>query len=248
MKISVIMQVYLGTYPGSRSFAREKFVRAINSFLAQTHPDKELIIVSDGCVFAREIYKVVYSTNPLIKFVWIAPGNRPSKMYEIQDGKSYYRGYPKSLGMKHATGEILCYLDSDDIMLPTYLFTLHSNWLEIPSEIKWASNSLRIMNLKMLTMENAGEYKGVFSDQGVNLSAYGIAEDFFVNISVPLGKINGASYNLSHRRDVTVLWEDTQEINEDVTFVKRLQETHGAGVRLMFPGYVVCHYNKGWDC
>ena len=48
MKISVIMQSYLGEYPGARSNPKYKFVRAVNSFLLQKHPDKELIIVSDG--------------------------------------------------------------------------------------------------------------------------------------------------------------------------------------------------------
>jgi glycosyltransferase involved in cell wall biosynthesis len=247
MKISVIMQVYLGSYPGSRTFAREKFVRAINSFLAQTHPDKELVIVADGCVFAKKIYKAVYSNNPLVKFAWIAPPQQ--KMYEqVQDGKTYYRGYPKSVGVQHATGDIICYLDSDDILLPSYLFTLHSFWLEIPLDIKWASNTLRVVNLKLLGMEDAAEYKNAYSDHGVDLSPYGITEDFFVNVCVPLGKINAATYNLSHRRDISVEWKDTVEMNEDIVFVKTLQETHGAGVRLMIPGYVVCHYRAGWDC
>lgn len=246
MKISVIMQVYLGDYPGARTFARAKFVRAVNSFLSQTHPDKELIIVSDGCVFAKQIAEAVYGDNSLIRFVWIPPEDR--KMYHERQGKVFYRGLPKARGLQHATGDIVCYLDSDDLILPTYLFMLQSAWTEIPHEIKWASNALRIMNLKMLDMSNAGEYKAVYSDQGIDLSTYGITEDFFVNICVPLGKINGASYNLSHRRDVSVTWRDTEDVNEDVSFVKTLQDTHGQGIRLMIPGYVVCHYRGGWDC
>jgi len=247
MKISVVMQVYLGDYPGSRILAREKFVRAVQSFLSQTYPNKELIIVADGCVFARQIYETLYADNSLIKLVWIAPDAR-RKMYEDHEAKTYFRGSPKALGVEHATGDIVCYLDSDDLILPTYLFTLHAHWLDIPMEIKWATNSLRIMNLKLLTMKDAGEYKAVYSDHGVDLSTYGIRDDFFVNICVPLGKINAATYNVSHRRDLTVVWKDTWGTNEDVLYVKELQDTYGQGVRLAIPGYVVCHYREGWDC
>ena len=36
MKISYIMQSYLGEYPGSRADSIEKCIRAINSFINQT--------------------------------------------------------------------------------------------------------------------------------------------------------------------------------------------------------------------
>lgn len=246
MKISVIMQTYLGDYPGSRSHAREKFVRAVNSFLAQTHPEKELIIVSDGCAFAKRIYELVYTSNPAIKFVWIDPEQK-KKTYEKSDGKLFFRGYPKSVGIQHSTGDIICYLDSDDIILPNYLFTLHSYWKDMPDKIKWATNNLRIMNLKLLSMPNAKETKTVYSTQSVDLTPYGIQEDFFVNICSLPTQINCATCNLSHRKNIDITWEDSVGINEDVRLVKRLQEL-GGGTRVSIPGYVVCHYVGGWDC
>lgn len=241
------MQTYLGDYPGARTHAREKFVRAVNSFLSQTHPDKELIIVADGCAFAKRIYELVYTSNPQIKFVWIDPEQK-KKTYERIDGKLCFRGYPKSIGLKHATGDIVCYLDSDDIILPNYLFTLHSYWADAPEKIKWASNTLRIMNTKLLAMKSAKEHKSIYSTQSVDLSFYGIHDDFFVNICIPPDKINCATCNLSHRRDITMTWEDTVGVNEDVEFVKRLQKEYGSGLRMAVSGYVVCHYVNGWDC
>jgi glycosyltransferase involved in cell wall biosynthesis len=247
MKISVIMQTYLGDYPGARTHAREKFVRAINSFTSQTWHDKELIIVADGCAFAKRIYELIYTSNAQIKFVWIDPEQK-KKTYEKADGKTFFRGYPKSIGLKHATGDIVCYLDSDDIILPNYLYSLQAHWQDIPEKIKWATNSLRIMNLKLLGMEKAKEHKAVYSNQSVDLSTYGIHDDFFINICVPPGQINCATCNLSHRRNIDTTWEDSVGVNEDVSLIKRIQEKHGGGVRLAIPGYVVCHYVNGWDC
>lgn len=246
MKISVVMQVYLGDYPGSRTFAREKFVRAIQSFLSQTHPDKELIIVADGCAFAKRIYELVYTSNPLIHFVWIDPDDRRKKMYEVHDGKRYFRGYPKRLGVERATGEIICYLDSDDIILPNYLFMLNAFWTDFPDTVDWASNTLRIMNLKMIQSQTK-DHKGILTTQSVDLSAYGIQEDFFVNICVKPGSISCATYNISHRKRVTTQWRDTMSVNEDVEFLKQLQQDY-KGMRLTIPGYVVCHYKGAWDC
>jgi glycosyltransferase involved in cell wall biosynthesis len=49
MKISVIMPCFLGEYEGCASNREQKLIRAIHSFNTQTHEDRELVIVSDGC-------------------------------------------------------------------------------------------------------------------------------------------------------------------------------------------------------
>ena len=71
MKISVVMQVYLDEYPGARSKPKEKFIRAVNSFLNQTYENKELIIVADGCPFTPEIFYTNFHQNPQIKFIYL---------------------------------------------------------------------------------------------------------------------------------------------------------------------------------
>jgi glycosyltransferase involved in cell wall biosynthesis len=247
MKISVVMQVYLGDYPDSRTHAREKFVRAVHSFLAQTHPYKELIIVSDGCPYAKRIYELVYTSNPLIQFVWVEPDpTRTQKMYNLVNGQRFFRGEPRGIGLKHATGDIVCYMDSDDIMLPNYLFSLNAFWTDLPSDIDWASNMLRIFNLKFLTAETK-DHKGVYTNQTIDLSTYGIHEDFFINICAKPTQVSCATYSLSHRRNIKAQWKDTNDGNhEDVDFQAELAKHH-KGTRLYIPGYVVCHYSKLWD-
>ena len=63
MKISVIMASWLGA---KRPHLDKKFVRAVNSFLKQTHEDKELIIVSDGCQITNKLYEEHYKMNPIV--------------------------------------------------------------------------------------------------------------------------------------------------------------------------------------
>ena len=43
-KISIIMQSYLGNYPGSRKDSHSKFLRAVQSFQNQLYKNCELII------------------------------------------------------------------------------------------------------------------------------------------------------------------------------------------------------------
>ena len=247
LKITVIMQVYLGSYPGSRSFAREKFVRAINSFLAQSHPLKELIIVSDGCVFAKHIYELIYTSNDKIKFVWI-DRNEARKMYEPSDGKLYYRGYPKSVGLQYATGDVITYMDSDDIMLPDHLFALNSFWSLAGDTIKWGTNCVRVMHAKYLTMDLPHEPQYIASYKTVDLSAYGIYDDFIVNACCKYNELSCATYNLSHRKDIDgITWKDSVGVNEDVTFVNQLQKKFPSGMRIFSPTMVICHYRDGWD-
>lgn len=94
MKISVIMQSYLGDYPGARSNPKYKFVRAVNSFLLQKHPDKELIIVSDGCEETKALYENCFSSFSNIKFAYVARGSVP-RMREVANGKRWFRGVPR---------------------------------------------------------------------------------------------------------------------------------------------------------
>lgn len=247
LKISVVMQVYLGSYPGSRSFAREKFVRAINSFLAQSHPNKELIIVSDGCVFAKHIYELIYTSNDKIKFVWI-DRNEARKMYEPADGKLYYRGYPKAVGCQHATGDIITYMDSDDIILPDHLFALNGIWSATDDKIKWGTNCLRVVHSKYLEMTTTTEPKYIASYKTVDLSPYGIYDDFIVNICCRYDQLSCATYNISHRKDIGgIVWQDSVGINEDIAFVNKLQKAYPAGMRIMTPTMVICHYRNVWD-
>ena len=104
------MQSYLGQYPGSRSDSSTKFIRAVQSFLDQTHKDSELIIVSDGCEKTHQLYYELYKSEPRIKYVYVDKDT--PNMYEGE--VKYYRGLPRQIARSLVTGEITTYMDSDD--------------------------------------------------------------------------------------------------------------------------------------
>ena len=106
--VSVIMPVTLRNYPGCSKDRKKKFYRAINSFLNQDYEKKELIIVSDGC---NESEKIIHSDFSDYKNI---------KIYRIPRQVNF-SGKVRQTGLYKATGEIICYLDSDDELMTDHL-------------------------------------------------------------------------------------------------------------------------------
>jgi len=107
-KVSVIMASYLGQFPGSASNRDKKFVRAVNSFKKQTYDNKELIIVADGCQLTLELYNKYFLNDSNIKIIPIQK-------------QPLYSGEMRNAGLKFAEGEIISYLDTDDVLGPNHL-------------------------------------------------------------------------------------------------------------------------------
>ena len=262
MKISVVMQSYLGEYPGSRKQPELKFVRAVHSFLSQKHDDKELIIVSDGCDKTKELYERLYSHDPRIKLCYLARKNM-KRMYEVEKvGDTvvkYYRGMPRRLGCSIAEGDVITYMDSDDIMLPNRLSDLNLMWSR--TNVKWGSNVLRYLHKNALLVPNL-EQSTTDTSKRLNLKDYGydIDDEFYLNITVPEGHVFGAPIGLSHRKDIKASWKDTMLVTtldnskiisgstEDQVFLSELIKYDGPCFRQESASYVVCHFRSGlWD-
>jgi glycosyltransferase involved in cell wall biosynthesis len=110
MRISVIMASFL-SMPG-REKLDLKFKRAVNSFLKQTHEDKELIIVADGCEKTMQIYNENFiQYGDLIKLIPIPK-------------QSLYSGIMRNIAFEVADGEIVTYLDADDVIGKNHLKSL----------------------------------------------------------------------------------------------------------------------------
>ena len=122
MKISVIMASFLGSfYNSSRTNREAKFVRAIKSFLNQKHQDKEIIIVADGCDVTEKLYNVHFKSNPQVIFF------KSMKM-------ETYAGGIRNAGLKLAKGDIITYLDNDDVIEKNHLKTIHDQFTE---DVDW---------------------------------------------------------------------------------------------------------------
>ena len=129
MKISVIMPVNLEPYEmyekhsgktlvKSASNPDIKFVRAVNSFLLQTHEDKELIVVHDGCLQSKKILDMQFKKHldsGLIKSISISK-------------QPFYSGKMRQVAIEKATGVIICFLDADDYFGRNHLEIIHNNF------------------------------------------------------------------------------------------------------------------------
>lgn len=107
-KVSVIMASFLLPYPGSATNRDKKFVRAVNSFKKQTYQNKELIIVSDGCPLTIELYNKFFKNDSNIKLIRIPK-------------QELYSGGMRNAALEIADGDIISYLDSDDILGSNHL-------------------------------------------------------------------------------------------------------------------------------
>jgi len=115
MKISVIMSSFLYPYPGAASNREQKFIRAVKSFLKQTHKDKELIIVSDGCNITNHLYEENFKQYDNIKLIRLPK-------------QPLYSGNMRNVAFDMADGEIITYLDSDDAFGNKHLETINNQF------------------------------------------------------------------------------------------------------------------------
>lgn len=111
MKISVVMPCYLGYYKNAAKDRPEKLVRAIKSVEAQSYLNWELLIVADGC---DETVNVVNRNVTEYDKV---------KLFKIKKQHNW-SGTPRNTGIYKSSGDVICYLDADDIFLPDHLQTI----------------------------------------------------------------------------------------------------------------------------
>jgi glycosyltransferase involved in cell wall biosynthesis len=123
---SVIIPVYSELQPiqagasGQTHFRAKTVQRAIKSIMSQQFPDWELIIVDD---------KSVDDITPRVLDSFAKVDKRITVIHnEFNIGRSA----AQNLGMKHAKGEWICWLDSDDEYSTTYLRDLARAIKEFP--------------------------------------------------------------------------------------------------------------------
>lgn len=246
VKVSVIMQVNLEAYPGSRSNAVDKFIRAIESFRNQAYPLSELVIVSDGCNKAYQLYMKNYKNESNIRFVYFDRTDSPKMYEEIGDGK-YFRGFARGIGVAAATGSLITYMDSDDYLMPDFTLScmlyynaapdmdwwLNTSWYDHENVINSNQNITAIVD--PTTIENVQ----LQEMPGHNLKPMRLQE----------GKMVMTPWLLMHRAGLQIKWRDviSPVVSEDVDFYQRMTKIYKKGTTYSKPTYIRCHYANHWD-
>lgn len=105
------MASFLGDYPGGAKNRDKKFIRAVKSFKNQTYENKELIIVSDGCEKTTQLYNENFVDDENISLIQL-----PKQVL--------YSGEMRNAALREAKGDIITYLDSDDVIGKTHIETI----------------------------------------------------------------------------------------------------------------------------
>lgn len=245
-KVSVVMQVYLGDYPGSRTDSVIKFHRAVQSFLNQSYKNAELIIASDGCKITMQHYEKYYASNKLVKFVYVDKKGLPNMYEERLEGYKYYRGVPREAGRSLADGELITYMDSDDYLHPKFLYEIVYNYNLAPKEARWFLNNAWYDHVNILNQPLSNILEEYKSSDVVNIP---ILKANFIKTQVKPGLVVNTPWLLVHDSNIITRWKDTfGKTSEDVDFGRRLREDYkGLGYLYSAPTYIRCHYTGLWD-
>jgi glycosyltransferase involved in cell wall biosynthesis len=240
-KISIIMQTYLGEYPGSRIDPINKFRRAVKSFQAQLYKNCELVIVSDGCTKTHQIYMREFKNDPSIRFI-LVDKDTPNMYEENQDGNKYHRGYPRRVGVGAATGTLITYMDSDDFLLPEFTLTMILTY-NINTDIEWWINTQWYDN-ENANWDDSNELFG--SDHADDIEIEGLSGKWTKSRVKP-GMAVLSPWLLMHKSTCNTKWRDTIGGSEDADFNRRLRAEYKLGMTYDRPIYVRCHYRDVWD-
>jgi glycosyltransferase involved in cell wall biosynthesis len=217
MKISVIMPSYLGPYEGSASNRIERFKRAVNSFLAQQWPNSELIIIADGCDITVDTYQNMYSEEKRREF---AINNHPIYLLHIEK-QPHFSGVPRNTGIDAATGDVICYLDTDDVFMSGHLQAIAAGFNQGPD----AANYRRWVYFDDFV---AGPDLHPQRQRTTNLNYGGI----------------GTS-GLAHEKSLAITWPDNY--GHDWLFVRQLMAVCPLNKKIEGPKYLVCHIHPTVD-
>lgn len=121
LMVSVIMPVYLGEYDGCANERNTRFKQAVDSFINQKYENKQLVIISDGCDIAELIVNDYYRL--------------PSIVFKKIDKQPLFSGNVRAEGVQLAEGDVICYLDSDDILGENHLSVIANAFTN--EELDW---------------------------------------------------------------------------------------------------------------
>lgn len=158
-KISIIVPVYN---------VENHLTRCIDSILNQSFEKFELILVNDGSNDdSLNICKKYLNIDERIKLV-----------SQSNKGLSAAR----NTGLKYASGNYICFIDSDDFVEKDYLFLLLSNIEKFNSDISMCEYYLTDDKGKQYSVEKLNEPKDVSVLSGKETFSYFYKENYVPNV------------------------------------------------------------------
>ena len=149
----------------------ERFVgEAIDSALSQTYPNIEVLVVDDG------------STDGTTELVKNRFGDVVSYIYRENGGLSAAR----NTGIERAHGDYLCFLDSDDIILPHFVQG-HVEYLEKNNDV----------DILCANSEYFGQLKGIVRPQ-----IFGKGDRYFTYLDLITENLVAGVHTVMMRKDV----------------------------------------------
>ena len=248
IKISIVMQVYLGDYPTARFDALGRFRRAIKSFENQIYKNCELIIVADGCNKTQQIYNREFKSNPNIRFVYLDRDRQeePATYETIEYSEQHFnvwRGEARAFGVTAASGSVITYMDSDDYLTPQFTQNLLLMYNASKDKQWWLNKSWYENQASSFNVEDG--YKTDMASQPT------IKFDYLPSLwkEAIIEKSTDMPWLFAHKADCTsVKWRDTfGRVNEHADFVQRFIEKYNKGAVYEKATYVRCHCAEKWD-
>lgn len=215
VKISVVMASYLNEYDFSATERVVKFHRAVTSFLNQNYANKELIIVADGC----------YSTAEETVKNYFPQYSNIIKLVQLEK-QPMFSGNVRNVGCFHATGDIICYLDTDDMLGSNHLTVLAHYFQTNPSIIWVYYDDYIIYRFHPITREILNKEKR--------------------DVSLDYGSIGTSS--IAHRKLPSINWVDCDGYGHDWDFIKnKLIDSGLPHIKIDGAEYDVCHIPNSVD-
>ena len=115
--LSVIMPSFLGEYEGCASDRENKFIRSVHSFLENSLYDKELIVIGDNCEITESVLNDYFKHELNIGRI---------KFHQFKNKQKLFSGSLRSKGIELASGEYICYLDTDDILGKNHFSSIYN--------------------------------------------------------------------------------------------------------------------------
>ena len=212
IKISVVLASFLSEYDHSAKDRVRKFHRAVQSFLNQSYTNSELLIIADGCdITSSEVRH--YDNYPQIKHVHI-------------EKQPLFSGNVRNVGCLMATGDVVAYLDSDDMLGNNHLQAIADGFKYYP-DVDW-----------------------VYFDDYVIHRFHPITNEILAKgkrtVELEYGTIGTSS--IAHKRLEDINWVGFDGYNHDWHFIKnKLIDAGKKYQKIDNAEYFVCHIPNSVD-